>query len=60
VTTVNNQLWITIHAYVLVDWEKILLLLSLEQLTKRLTTDELTKTIMNALEKDNGLSGQDI
>jgi hypothetical protein len=53
-------LWITIHAYVLVDWEKILLLLSLEQLTKRLTTDELTKTIMNALEKDNGLSGQDI
>jgi hypothetical protein len=30
VTTANNQLWISIHIYVLVDWERVPLLLSLE------------------------------
>jgi hypothetical protein len=60
VTTVDNQSWISIHAYVLVDWERIPLLLSLERLTEGSTSDQITRTIMNVVERDGGLSAIEV
>jgi hypothetical protein len=60
VTTVDNQSWISIHAYVLVDWERVLLLLSFERLTEGSTTSHITKVIVNDVVRDGGLAVQDI
>jgi hypothetical protein len=60
VTTVDNQSWISIHAYVLVDWERIPLLLSLERLTEGSTSDQITRTIMSAVGRDGGLSAEEV
>jgi hypothetical protein len=60
VTTFDNQSWISIHVYVLVDWERVPLLLSLERLTEGSTVAHITRIIMSAVERDGGLSVQDI
>lgn len=60
VTTVDNQSWISIHAYVLVDWERIPLLLSLERLTQGSTLDQITRTIMSTVGRDGGLSTEEV
>jgi hypothetical protein len=60
VSTVDNQSWISIHAYVLVNWKRVPLLLSLERLTEGSTAASITKVIVNALVRDGGLSVQDI
>jgi hypothetical protein len=60
VSTVDNQSWISIHAYVLVDWERVSLLLSLERLTEGSNAAHITKVIVNAVVRDGGLAVQDI
>jgi hypothetical protein len=58
VPTVDNHSWINIHAYVLIDWEKVSLLLSLERLTKGSIAYHFTRTTMKAMERDGGLNVQ--
>jgi hypothetical protein len=60
VTTVDNQSWISIHAYVLVDWERVPLLLSLERLVEESTAGHVTKVIVNAVVRDGGLTTEEI
>jgi hypothetical protein len=60
VTTIDNQSWISIHAYMLVDWERVPLLLSLERLTKGSIAGHITKVIVNAVVRDGGLAMQEI
>jgi hypothetical protein len=60
VITVDNQSWISIHAYVLVDWERVPLLLSLERLTEASNVVHITKVIVNAVVRDGGCTVQEI
>ena len=60
VITIDNQSWISIHVYVLVDWERMPMLLSLECLTKGSTASHITKVIVNAVARDGGLSFQEV
>ena len=60
VTIVDNQSWISIHAYVLVDWERVLLLLSLERLTKGSTAAYIAKVIVNVVVRDGGMSAKEM
>jgi hypothetical protein len=59
VSIVNNQSWISIHAYVLVDWEQVLLLLSLERLTEGSTAAHINKIIINAVLRDGSVVYRD-
>jgi hypothetical protein len=45
---------------VLVDWERVSLLLSLERLTEGSNAAHITKVIVNAVVRDGGLAVQDI
>jgi hypothetical protein len=46
VTTYNNQSWISIHAYVLSDWERVPQVISLERVVDGLDANNLTKVIV--------------
>jgi hypothetical protein len=48
ITIVDNQSWLSLHVYLMSDFERVLILLKLEQVT-----DNLTKVILKAV-GDNG------
>jgi hypothetical protein len=55
VITIDNQSWISIHAYVLVDWEQVPLLLRLELLMEGSNAAHITKVIINVMVRDGSL-----
>jgi hypothetical protein len=54
VTTIDTQSWINIHVYVVQDWAKVSILMSLEQITKGATANNLTKVIMEVATMKGG------
>lgn len=60
ITTIDNQSWISIHCYVVQNWCCLLVLISLEQVTKRRGSNNLTKMIMDALKKHIGVSDANV
>jgi hypothetical protein len=56
VTTVDNQSWLSIHAYIVRDFERVPMLLKLERVTDGASAENLTKAILKAL-ADNGSLG---
>jgi hypothetical protein len=60
VTTINNQSWILIYSYVVQDWCRILVFISLELITNGRGVDNLTKVIMGALKEHDGLYDVDV
>ena len=60
VTSVNYQSWISVHDYVLRDWKRIPLLLTLERVVEGGTTYNLTSVIANVAHAYEGLSKQKI
>jgi hypothetical protein len=55
VNTIDNQSWLSVHAYVVQNWLKILIFLSLEFVVVRLSVDNLTLILMQALMHQGGL-----
>jgi hypothetical protein len=49
VFTVDNQCWLFMHCYVMQNWVKIPILISLDRVIKGSRGDNLTKVIMEAL-----------
>ncbi len=49
VSTVDNQSWLFVHCYVMHNWVRIRILISLDQVVEGLGSDNLTKVIMEAL-----------
>jgi hypothetical protein len=45
---VDNQSWLSIHDYVMQNWVKIPIVISLDQVVEGLRNDNLTKVIMEA------------
>jgi hypothetical protein len=46
---VDNQSWLFIHDYVMQNWAKIQIFISLDQVVEGLRNDNLTKVIMETL-----------
>jgi hypothetical protein len=53
---VDNQSWISIHVYIISDWERVPLLLSLERVIEGGSAESITKIILGALAKQGGLT----
>jgi hypothetical protein len=60
VTTLDTQSWISIHGYVCQDWQRLPMLLSLEQVVEGGTANHLTKTIAEVVKKARGFDKKDI
>jgi hypothetical protein len=58
VTTVDNQAWISIHAYVVQDFYRTPILVSVERLTEGATAPKLAEVIVDALFVHGGLTPQ--
>jgi hypothetical protein len=56
VTTIDNDLWICVHAYVVDCWTKIPILVCVDKTVDGLGSHNLTEVIMNALLKGGGLT----
>jgi hypothetical protein len=56
VTTVDCQSWISVHAYIVRDWERYPILLRLEQVVDGAGAENITKIVLSALEDDSNLS----
>jgi hypothetical protein len=51
ITTIDNVSWINVHAYVMVDWDRVPILISLEHVTKCKRSNNLTKTMLRHYKK---------
>jgi hypothetical protein len=60
VTTIDNQSWISIYSYVVQVWCQILVFISLKQVANGGGVNNLTKVIMGALKKHDGLYDVDV
>ena len=58
VTTVDNQVWISVHAYVVQDFYRTPILVSVERLTEGATAPKLAQVIVDALFTHGGLTSQ--
>jgi hypothetical protein len=60
VTTMDNQSWISIYAYVVEDFYRKPILVSLEQLTDGASAARPTMTILDAMTTHGGLTMEDV
>jgi hypothetical protein len=56
VNIVDNGSWISIHAYVVQNWVRVPMLLSLQKVVDGIGIDNLTIVIIKALQKGGGLN----
>jgi hypothetical protein len=59
-TTIDNQTWLFVHAYVMKKWKKLPILLNLQKVVDGSTTDNLTSFISQSLVEYEGLNEADI
>jgi hypothetical protein len=55
VTTLDQQSWVSIHVYVVENWQHILLLLSLQHVVDGTTSDNLKRILVDAMVLYGGL-----
>ena len=60
VSCIDNSSWISVHAYVVQNWSRVPVLISLEHVTDGGKAKNLTKMIMSAVGSAGGLSQEDI
>ncbi len=60
VTTIDNGLWICVHAYVVNCWTKVLILVFVDRIVDGSSFNNLIKVIMNALLKGEGLTKENL
>jgi hypothetical protein len=56
VSIIDNQSWLLVHAYVVQNWLKLPILLSLECVVLQSNADNLTLILMQALMHQGGLT----
>jgi uncharacterized protein (DUF2132 family) len=56
VTTADCQSWISIHAYIIRDWERYPILLQIERVVHGTRLENITRTVLSTLSDDGGLS----
>ena len=60
VTSVDCESWISVHGYIVIDWKRTLVLLTLERVIEGGTTYNLTAVIVNVARAYGGLTEQKI
>ncbi len=60
VTTIDNGLWICVHAYVVNCWTKVLILVFVDRIVDGSSFNNLIKVIMNALLKGKRLTKENL
>jgi hypothetical protein len=60
VTSVDNQSWLSLHAYIIKEWSQIPILLSLERVVEGADAGNLTRVIIQALLTVGGLTGESL
>jgi len=60
VTAVDNSSFLTVHAYIVQDWMRIPLLISLQRVECSLNDDNLTELIVGAINSGGGLDRESI
>ena len=59
-TSVDCQSWISVHGYIVVDWKRTPILLTLDRVVEGWEADNLTSIIMNVARSCEGLSEEKI
>jgi hypothetical protein len=57
VTSIDNGSWISIHCYVVQNWSRVLILLSLERVQDQATSSNLLHLILSAVKRKGGVHG---
>lgn len=60
VTTLDNQCWVSVHAYVVKDWKRVPILLSLARNSLGQTAENLHDMIVSAVKNETDLSDFDL
>lgn len=60
VTTLDDQSWISIHVYMICDWERMSMLLTLEHITEGNGIANISKMIVDAHTNQGGLNPHQI
>lgn len=60
VTTIDNQSWLSIHCYVVKEWKRMPILLTLQRVVDGCTADKLTSLIVNSTLEIGGLSKKEL
>jgi hypothetical protein len=58
VTNVDAQQWINIHAYMMKNWKRVPILLTLEKLEMGATSNNIKAVILNAMGEYGGLTNE--
>ncbi len=59
-TSLDNQSWISVHAYVVEDLKRTMILVNLERVIEGCTTDNLTNMIQNSMKGFGGIFNHDL
>ena len=60
VTTMDNSTWISIHVYVVKNYERFSMLAALEHVQEEATSNNLTKVVMTNLQVLSGFQQEEI
>jgi len=60
VTTIDNGYWIYVHAYVVVGWTKVPILICVDRIVDGSSSNNLTEVIMISMMKGGGLSKEEL
>ena len=60
VTTVNYQIWISLHVYVVKEFVCVPMLLTLEKVMGGAEVDDLSRVLLEALQEFGGLTKEEI
>jgi len=60
ITTVDNSSWLSIHVYIVQEWVRVLLLVSLQRMECSPNIDNLTKLIIESVRSGGGLDSEGI
>jgi hypothetical protein len=60
VTSIDNGSWISIHCYVVQNWSRVPILISLERVQDQATSSKLLRLILSAMKHKGGVHGDSL
>jgi hypothetical protein len=60
VTSIDNESWISIHCYVVQNWSRVPILISLERVQDQATSSNLLHFILSAVKRKGGVHGDSL
>jgi hypothetical protein len=60
VTSIDNGSWISIHCYIVQNWSRVPILISLERVEEQATLVNLLRLILNSMKVKGGVHGRNL